>query len=616
MSLEVRRTAAPPFESQQNQGMLVQVLTNDFRSRGLGALSSEESGRLPRMVSHYMKEVRRVQGAQPVTILNREVLKACAKQIIVSRQEPIRESSTALVSPDAVEEDEGDIVAALGMSNQNSTTAPEGLFQDTSRRFELLQQERNDLMKRDTPNPPDFRVSLEEDKQLTSPFQLFEAAKAARDRESATAESAAIAKTQGPMGDMTGLVSAARPPLGDTRPRLPERDPALIVREVERPLQQENLIRKDDVLTYKENEFNLFVNSIDRNWYQDSAVRFNETQQNRYNFVVNFDPANNRQGLGITPASQRKFRNIVRIELVKVILPNECIDTMINVISGPEYKTNLGNTALNLPYVTVRVDELEGNNYGTNNNIDNAFALVHYDGKWGGDLTNIYNSSYALGASVGSPGWIDMIPKFLKAQRVYHPTPLSTLQKLTIHINRPDGTSVSPTQDTSSIIGLYFNNDLAYTAGTSPYAAALGGEAYIFIQLSSAFNAAFFSTGDRINMQGVSVSGIGTPNQCSEFNNWLNRTEGHLIVGIANLNGSSQLDDSYNNSGYATTLIVRSDWSSSGALPNYTVGFTNALKALTITDARLINTSRQVQCVFRVITRELDSASRLRPDNL
>ncbi len=614
MSLEVRRTAAPPFESQQNQGMLVQVLTNDFRSRGLGALSPEESGRLPRMVSHYMKEVRRVQGQQPVTILNREVLKACAKQIIVARQEPVREQSTALVSPDAVDEDEGDIVAALGMSNQNTSTAPEGLFQDTSRRFELLQQERNDLMKRDTPNPPDFRVSLEEDNQLASPFQLFEAAKAARDRESAAAEAATLAKTQGPMGDMTGLMSAARPPLGDTRPRLPERDPALIVREIERPLPQENLVRKDDVLTYKENEFNLFVNSIDRNWYQDSSVRFNETQQNRYNFVVNFDPANNRQGLGITPASQRKFRNIVRIELVKVILPNECIDPMVNVAAkSPSlvYYTNLGNTPLNLPYVTVRVDELEGNNYGTNNNIDNAFALVHYDGKWGGDAT-----ATSASTSVGSPGWIDMIPKFLKAQRVYHPTPLSTLQKLTIHINRPDGTSVSPTQDTSSISGLYFNNDLAYTAGTSPYAATLGGEAYIFIQLSSAFNAALFSTGDRINIQGLSLSGIGTPNQCSELNDWINKTEGHLIVGIANLNGSSQLDDGYNSSGYATTLIVRSNWSSSGALPNYTTGFTNALKALTITDARLINTSRQVQCVFRVITRELDSASRLRPDNL
>jgi hypothetical protein len=606
--------------------MLCQVLSKDFRERGLGALSGEESGRLPRMVGHYMKEVRRVQGQQPITVLNKEVLKACAKQIIVARQQQettasgATEVSSTLVDPNAVDEEEGDIVAALGMSNQNSTTAPDGLFQDTSRRFELLQQERNDLMKRDTPNPPDFRVSLEEDKQLATPFQLFEAAKAVRDRESAAADAVAVTKQQnqivGPMGDL----SSAQRLIGDVRPRLPDRDPALIIRGPEPSMSQDVLTRKDDVLTYKENEFNLFVNSIDRNWYQDSSVRFNETQQNRYNFVVNFDPANNRQGLGITPASQRKFRNIVRIELVKVILPNECIDSIVNVTAtspSVTYFTNLGNTSLNLPYVMVRVDELEGNNYGTNNDIDNAFALVHYDGKWGGDAV-----ATSATTSAGTPGWIGMIPKFLKAQRIYHPTPLSTLQKLTIHINRPDGTSVSPTQDTFSVQKLYFNSyfPTGYSAGTSTYSGITGiGDAYIFIQLSSVFSASLFSTGDRINLQGVNISGIGTPNICTEFNNWLNRTEGHLIVGIANIRsgGGNQIDNGYNSSGYASTLIIRSDWSSTGAYPDYNTSTFNAnVDNLTISDARLINTSRQVQCVFRVITRELDAASRVRPDNL
>jgi hypothetical protein len=619
MSLEVRRTAAPPFESQQNQGMLVQVLTNDFRSRGLGALSSEESSRLPRMVGHYTKEVRRVQGQQPVTILNREVLKACAKQIIIGRQEPVRESSTALVSPDAIEEDEGDIVAALGMSNQNSTTAPEGLFQDTSRRFEILQQERNDLMKRDTPNPPDFRVSLEEDNQLASPFQLFEAAKTARDRESAAAEAAALAKTQGPMGDMTGFASAARPPLGDTRPRLPERDPALIVREVERPSSQDTLVRKDDVLTYKENEFNLFVNSIDRNWYQDSDTRFNETQQNRYNFVVNFDPANNRTGLGITPASQRKFRNIVRIELVKVIIPNECIDTVIEA-SSTATSTNTDINPMTLPYVVMRVDELEGNNYGTNNDIDNAFALVHYDGKWGGENHT---------TPVTTAGFVDMIPKFLKAQRVYHPTPLSTLQKLTVHLNRPDGSSVSPVQDVFNIDKIYFNSFLPATYGTttnnSPFAKAFSGEIYVFIQ-TPGFDASAFSVGDRINIQGLSLTdtGLGSATDRATFNTFINRPTGHIVVGIMsptwllNAYNYNELNDGYDTYyGSANTLIIKLDQTSFNTYPDYhTNGFASALSFTDIGATKVINTSRQVQCVFRVITRELDSASRLRPDNL
>ncbi len=592
MSL-VSRTAAPPFASQQNQALLCQVLAKDFASRGLGALSSEESGRLPRMVKHYMTEVARVKGDGPVTLLNKEVLKACATQIITGRREAEAASAAAVAGGG---DEETDIVAALGMGGQQQIDkAPEALFQDTSRRFEMLQQQRNDLVKRDTPAPPDFRISLEDDKQLDTPVRMFEAAKAARDREMAAADAAALT-TVGP--------------LGDVRPRMPDRDPALIIRDIERPLPQDTLIRKDDVLTYKENEFNLFVNSIDRNWFQDSGTRFNETKQNRYNFVVNFDPANNRQGLGITPASQRKFRNIVRIELIKVILPAEPIETVVTVANGPVYSTNLGITPLTLPYVIVNVDELEGNNYGTTNDIDNAFALVHYDGKWGGDQS----------APLVTPGFIGMIPKFMKAQRVYHPTPLATLQKLTVQLQRPDGTSVSPTQDTFDLNKIYVNSSLpsGYSAAVSnDYPTALSGDQYIFLQVYNGFDASSFSVGDRVNLQGVSVSGIGTAAQCQNFNDWLNRTEGHVVVAIQYVTGGGVITDGYPANAVASTLVIQTKRSATGTYPDFTSNsFNSDLAALDISGTRLINASRQVQCVFRVITRELDSQSRVRADNL
>jgi hypothetical protein len=597
MSLEVRRTAAPSFVSPQNQNLLCQVLTNDFASRGLGALSSEESGRLPRMVKHYMGEVSRVKGdSGPVTILNKEVLKACATQIINVRRE-VEAASQAALGGGADDEDT-DIVAALGMGGQQQQGPPEALFQDTSRRFEVLQQQRNDLVKRDTPAPPDFRISLEEDKQLDAPIRMFEAAKAARDRDMAAADAAALA-TVGP--------------LGDVRPRMPERDPALIIKNVDRPLPQDNLIRKDDVLTYKENEFNLFVNSIDRNWFQDSGTRFNETKQNRYNFVVNFDPANNRQGLGITPASQRKFRNIVRIELIKVIVPSESIETVVTVATGPVYTTNLGITPLTLPYVIVHVDELEGNNYGTTNDIDNAFALVHYDGKWGGDQT----------APIVTPGFIGMIPKFMKAQRIYHPTPLATLQKLTVNLQRPDGTSVSPTQDTFDLTKIYLNTALPGTnvaATGNEFPTSLSGDQYIFLEVFGGFDASAFSTGDRVNLQGVSISGIGTPPQCQTFNDWVNRVEGHVVVAIQYINtvpNPDEITNGYPANALASTLVIQTKRSSTGTYPDFSSNsFNSDLAALTITGTRLINASRQVQCVFRVITRELDSQSRVRADNL
>lgn len=588
MSL-VSRTAAPPFQSQQNQALLCQVLSKDFANRGLGALSNDETNRLPRMVKHYMAEVGRVKGEAPVSILNKEVLKACAMQIISVRRE--LESTATVVDEDT------DIVAALGMGGQQQQQqqgSPEALFHDTSRRFETLQQQRNDLVKRDTPAPPDFRVSLEEDKQLDAPIKMFEAAKAARDREMALADADALS-TVGP--------------LGDVRPRMPDRDPALIIKNVERSLQQDVLIRKDDVLTYKENEFNLFVNSIDRNWYQDSGTRFNETKQNRYNFVVNFDPANNRQGLGITPASQRKFRNIVRIELIKVIVPAEPIETIVSVAAGPVYTTNLGITPLTLPYVVLHVDELEGNNYGTNNDIDNAFAIVHFDGKWGGDQT----------LPIVTPGFIGMIPKFMKAQRIYHPTPLATLQKLTVQLQRPDGTSVSPIQDTFDLNKIYLNTSLPSTytvAAGNLFPTALSGNQYIFLQVFNGFDASVFSVGDRVNIQGVSISGAGDLSQCQNINDWLNRKEGHVVVAIQYQDGTD-LENGYSSTARATTLVIQTQRSSSGTYPDFSSNsFNSELAALNISSTRIINASRQVQCVFRVITRELDSQNRVRADNL
>ena len=603
MSLEVRRTAAPSFVSQQNQALLCQVLSNDFASRGLGALSRDESGRLPRMVKHYVAEVARVKGENgPVTILNKEVLKACATQIITGRRDLETASQAPVGGGGGDDDEETDIVAALGMGGQQQLDkAPEALFHDTSRRYEILQQQRNDLVKRDTPAPPDFRISLEEDKQLDTPIKMFEAAKAARDRDMAAADAAAL-QTVGP--------------LGDVRPRMPDRDPALIIKNVERPLPQDTLIRKDDVLTYKENEFNLFVNSIDRNWYQDSGTRFNETQQNRYNFVVNFDPANNtgkNRGLGITPASQRKFRNIVRIELIKIIMPSEPIETVVTVATGPVYSTNLGITPLTLPYVIVHVDELEGNNYGTNNDIDNAFALVHYDGKWGGDQT----------APMVTPGFIGMIPKFMKAQRIYHPTPLATLQKLTVQLHRPDGTSVSPKQDTFDLNKIYLNTSLPSgltNAATNLFPTALSGNEYIFLQVYNGFDASAFAVGDRVNLQGVAVSGIGTPPQCQTFNDWLNRIEGHVVVAIQYINtvpATDEITNGYPANAVASTLVIQTQRSATGTYPDFTSNsFNSGLAALNITGTRLINASRQVQCVFRVITRELDSQSRVRADNL
>jgi hypothetical protein len=91
-----------------------------------------------------------------------------------------------------------------------------------------------------------------------------------------------------------------------------------------------------------------FCIASDRNWVANSA-------ENRYNFSVNFDPANNRTGFGFSTAANIKFKNIVRIEFVKAILPTEGIDILATQATDVSYNTNLSINALSFPYLMLRI---------------------------------------------------------------------------------------------------------------------------------------------------------------------------------------------------------------------------------------------------------------------
>ena len=79
--------------------------------------------------------------------------------------------------------------------------------------------------------------------------------------------------------------------------------------------------------------------------------------------------------------------------------------------------------------------------------------------------------------------------------------------------------------------------------------------------------------------------------------------------------------------GYANSIIIRGNFNdpTTGLTSLYNWGGSSArnttfLSQLVTTPAvstgRLINLNHQIQIIMRVITRDLDSASRLRPDNL
>jgi hypothetical protein len=381
-------------------------------------------------------------------------------------------------------------------------------------------------------------------------------------------------------------------------------------------------------MTYKETELNLFVYSGDRDWTSSSS-----SQETRYNFTVNFDPSNLPTGLRLNPTSTVKFRNIVRIEFVKAIVPGEGLDLMVSKASATTYTSDTNINVLSYPYIQVRIPELDNNVYGTNNSLNSAFGVLQYDANWITD-TSISNQR----------GFFAMIPKFLKCQKVYSPTPLATIQKLSFRFERPDGTLLSTAADTLDISQIYptiamsAGNSFTGLAGTfykADAAVDTSGSAYYWLQSKTYFNHWTVSKGDRIVVKNLTWATAPTGNsilQLQELLTHIQADAGLLVIDTGVITGSGVgafFTPSYNAQGYANAVIVRGKFTdptiTGGLLPVSLGGIADTYAATDVSrylvtnalsTGRLLNQSHQVQVSMRVITRELDSTGVLRPDNL
>jgi hypothetical protein len=446
-----------------------------------------------------------------------------------------------------------------------------------------------------------------------------DAAFAERERASLSARAAAssVFTTQAPP-DIRGLFMGDRQTLDRTRNQPPvnvrSSGPEMII------------TREPDTISYKESELNLFVYSGDRDWTTNS-------QETRYNFTVNFDPSNLPTGLRLNPTSTVKFRNIVRIEFVKAIVPGEGLDLMVSKASATTYTSDTNINVLSYPYIQVRIPELDNNVYGTNNSVNSAFGVLQYDANWISD-TGIPNQR----------GFFAMIPKFLKCQKVYSPTPLATIQKLSFRFERPDGTVLSTASDTLDIGQIYptialsstnFPTGLTGTYYKADPAVDTNGSAYYWLQSKTYFNHWTVSKGDRISVKNLTWTVAATGNaisQLAELLPHLQTDAGLLVVdtGVITGTGSTAVfTNSYNTQGYANAVLVRGKFTdpalTGGLLPVALGGIVDAYGATDVsrylvtnalTTGRLLNQSHQVQIAMRVITRELDSTGVLRPDNL
>lgn len=648
------------FFGDRNYNTLQTVLVQDFQDRNDISLNNQQIDRLSKTLNHYMSQVYQIQGEKPIQSLNKEVLSASAKDFSQYLQRKELTKNTAPVK----------------------TVMDDSLFQETGTRFEKLNQERNEV-KALPPPMPDFRIDFREDGP--PPAELFELAKKQREFEALrsaqqntelikadaglqsriTADSmfrisqdsqnrgvelslverqqAMAHKPQlsqdlslaimpdrrdlliAPIGSFDTMTMSPNPrELGQANSNSTIVNP-LFATPMKNDLPQNYIIREEKTVNYREIENNLFIYSADRDWLRNN-------KENRYNFTVNFDPAANGQNFNPSLSAQQKFKNIVRIELVKCIISGESLDVSVNKF----LKNNIVNTVttskdniLNFPFITVRVAELENNNYGTDNHLDRSFGVLQFDAKWTADTTKELDCG---------PGYLAMIPKFLKCQKEFYPTPLSTLQKMSIDIRRPNGELISNSPDTFDIAGVIAPGATSYGV-VFPFNVTTSGDYNLvngtlnnpfnlFIVTNKYFSRFDICKNDRIQISGYTYSdaALNDPTYGAtlrDFCKWINRSEGHIVLNTAYTPTPNSMIDGTNDVGYANMITIQARYQdpSTGSvlLDSFTTtDFSNVLNAFGValqSPCRLIDLNKQLNLVFRIITREMDSLPQIRPDN-
>jgi len=748
---------AEVFFSKKNEGMLERVLYTDIRRRMGGDLNEKQASRLINTVKHYMGEVYRVKGNKDsVQTMNTEVLQIVLPDYMSYVQRVATTSERSAVED--IEAGPSQDVAMIAGAIENQRVQI-----DVGTAFSNLQASRQTANKPKIPEVQDFRLSLKDEGPV--PIDIFERMKQERDAEAQRAtllqETAIVAQGQQGFAEATdryaqnrrraeeesemafaererAQLEARAAASRDTQDKLPmppdmrglvlgnktvlERtmnrsdnaaagNPTLAIgdrqRETMGSSQQMIVQREPSTVSYRENELNLFVYSGDRDWVSNST-------ETRYNFSVNFDPGNMPTGLRLSPTSTVKFRNIVRIELVKAIMPGESLDTMISrsytgtatftaifttlsniitvtsvsngtIVTGMTLSGGAGLTAsttitvgftgttgtggvgtykvsnttttagtyvllgqqltagtvsysvpyniniLSFPYVQLNVPELDNNIYGTNLGLNASFGVLQYDANW------IYDTS-----NTNARGYFAMIPKFLKCQKVYQPTPLATIQKLTFNFQRPDGTALSTIPDTLDINKIYSSMMVSLTDvpnygfpyGYDANVEASTSAAYYLLNTKTYFNENILTIGDRINVQNLVWATAATGQSLTQLQvliNYLQAASGLLVVNVAYGSSISSLTLGANSQGYCNYIIVRGIFGdpTTGATTTKALGniadtstpgslvlLSSFLNSTACASGRLINQSHQVQIAMRVITREMDATSVIRPDNL
>lgn len=642
-------SSSGPFLTNGNYQKIVGFLRTHYAQRmGTSAIPERMDARIQKTVQHYMTEVAKAHGTQkPAQALNQEVLREASNSmdlwirkqtqpatVAVSAaqqqqrlQPPISNAGSTVLSARPTTTVPTTLGSAVGVANASSRAYVPTAYEDLTSMFDrsaapdALQQKSSFLNNNGkTPFSP-----IDEEDEEEDPAVLMKRALKARELEGSMISREAGKEPRMEIQDMTAVATAVDP--------TPQAQPPPL-RTV--PLQQDYIIPQEPVVKYRETEYNIFLTSSDRDWFRNR-------NENRYGFSVTFNPGN-RTGFGYSPGVQERFRNIQRIEFVKALLPTESLATLVRRQStyggSPSFTTNTDRVlnVMGQPFVGVRIAELNNNGFSTNPREDNTFAIVQYDATWN-SAASVTNSTTTAVAPRTNVGYTAYIPKFLKCQRVYEPTPLAGLQKMTFRVERHDGAILSPDPDVFAIQRIClsdgFGNVFAGTTTNFSYGTTATNNSYIILRTDTFFPYSAVSEGDLIAIQGYAATQVGgAPAQATldDFNRYINDSHYVVAVGYTDSNSipATNIVDGANSVGYCNIIVLRSrfeDPTTGSTTRSYFGGSSaqeDALRAalnstsqpVETSTAALLNTSRQTHLVLRVITRDMDSGSNIRPDNV
>lgn len=362
-------------------------------------------------------------------------------------------------------------------------------------------------------------------------------------------------------------------------------------------LEKRNYINREHFVT---------INSGDRDW-------FNNQTENRFAFHIQFGKAGDsieRVNTGtlenpvyenktfkgnMSAGVQDKFKNIVSFEMVRVLLPIENIIIPFDNRIFIDFKS--------LPYVVLKIDEIDGLYSGTNDKIDKAFAHLIWDKDNTSEVVPADTITVSDFSRKNKRGFCLMAPLGLE-KKTYYPSPLAGLNRITLNLTTPSGKEINNHPDVLDINSVKIENiDNKELNGSTdfPYK---NDNKIIKITTNTYFSNRFFKIGDNIIIKNF----IKSEHSDELFKEFMNREEGHYIINL-----QLEDNDSEANKGYINEIYI----SPPGNLDFTQTTDTEIIQNKTALDisadnlkgsetCKLINQSLQSNYVFKIVTREDD----------